>query len=122
MQPLDQLFDVDAFSLLIVVFRTIVVYVVLVILLRLFGKRELGQMAPFDLVVLLVISNAVQNAMVGPDTSFNGGLLAAATLLVANWAVGRFALRWGWLRQQAIGSPTMLVYEGSLLQEHLRHE
>ena len=120
--PLDQLLNLDPGSLLVVVLRSVVVYVVLLVLLRLFGKRELGQMAPFDLVVLLVISNAVQNAMVGPDTSLNGGLLAAATLLVANWAVGRFALRWGWLRQRAIGNPTMLVYEGSLLRDHLQHE
>jgi uncharacterized membrane protein YcaP (DUF421 family) len=83
-QGTDNLLNLDPIGLALVVLRTVVVYLVLLLLLRLAGKRELGQMTPFDLVVLLVISNAVQNAMVGSDTSLTGGLLAAATLLAVN--------------------------------------
>src|SRR5438093_12452539 len=122
MPPLEQILNLDPGSLLVVVLRSVVVYAVLLVLLRLFGKRELGQMSLFDLVVLLVISNAVQNAMVGPDTSLTAGLLAAATLVFVNWFVGRFGLRFPWLRERIIGSPTLLVHDGEIIPDHLRHE
>ncbi len=122
MSPIEQMLNLDPASLAVVVFRTVVVYLVLLALLRVAGKRELGQMSPFDLVVLLVISNAVQNAMVGPDTSLTAGLLAAATLVLVNWFIDRFALRSMWFRAQVIGSPTLLVHEGELIREHLRRE
>jgi len=121
-QIMDQVFNWAPLSLGVVVFRTIVVYLVLWALLRLAGKRELGQMSLFDLVVLLVISNAVQNAMVGPDTSLTAGLLAAATLVFVNWFVDRFGLRFPWLRERIIGSPTLLVHDGEIIPDHLRHE
>jgi hypothetical protein len=73
-QGTDNLLNLDPMGLALVVLRTVVVYLVLLLLLRLAGKRELGQMTPFDLVVLLVISNAVQNAMVGSDTRCLVGL------------------------------------------------
>src|SRR5438105_10878252 len=104
--------NLDPGSLTVVVLRTVLVYFALLLLLRAAGKRELGQMTPFDLVVLLIISNAVQNAMVGPDTSLTGGLVAAAVLVAVNWFVDRFALSRGWLRQQVIGTPTLLVHDG----------
>lgn len=69
--------------------RTAAVYFAIVFLLRIFGKRELAQLNSFDLVVLLLLSNVVQNAIIGPDTSLWGGLLGAATLLGLNWAVVR---------------------------------
>ncbi len=122
MQDVDQIFNLDVASLAAVVVRTLVVYVVLLVGLRVAGKRELGQMTPFDLVVLLIISNAVQNAMVGPDTSLNGGLLAAITLLAANWLLDRLRLRYGWLSQQLLGTPTLLVHEAAFVDEHLRRE
>ena len=122
MQGADQLLNLDPIGLALVVVRTLVVYLALLVGLRLAGKRELGQMTPFDLAVLLVISNAVQNAMVGPDTSLNGGLLAAATLLVANRLVDRLGLRSSWLRERLIGSPTLLVHEGAFVADHLRSE
>lgn len=122
MQGFDQLFTWDPLSLGLVVFRTVAVYTVLLIGLRLAGKRELGQMSPFDLVVLLVISNSVQNAMIGPDTSLNAGLLAAFTLLVLNWAVDSWVTRNGWFRKSVIGTPTLLVSDGKLIPEHLRRE
>src|SRR5437667_8569158 len=76
-----------------IVLRTFVVYLVVVLGLRVFGKRELGQMTPFDLVLILTLSNSVQNAMTGPDTSLTGGIISAGTLLVTNWIVTKLGLR-----------------------------
>ncbi|MCC6778188.1 MAG: DUF421 domain-containing protein [Hyphomicrobiales bacterium] len=114
--------NTDLGDLAIIVLRTLVVYVVLLFGLRIAGKRELGQMSPFDLVVILIIANAVQNAMVGADTSLNGGLLAALALLCANWLVSRLGLRFGWLERRVRGMPTLLINDGQFIDEHLRHE
>jgi uncharacterized membrane protein YcaP (DUF421 family) len=121
-QTVDQLLNLDLVSLGLIVVRTLVVYLVLFIAIRAAGKREIGQMTPFDLVVLLVISNAVQNAMLGPDNSLNGGILAALSLLVVNRVVARFGLRSRWLQEQLVGQPTVLVNDGQLIQENLRRE
>ena len=102
--------------------RTVVVYVALLFGLRLAGKRELGQMSPFDLVVILLIANAVQNAMVGPDTSLTGGLVAAAALLGVNWMVGRLRLRYGWFAREIRGNATLLVNDGHFIEANLRRE
>ena len=80
-------------TLVEVALRTTIVYVVLLAGIRLAGKREIGQLTPFDLVVLLLISNAVQNAMTGPDTSVTGGVVAAVTLLLANFVVAQWRMR-----------------------------
>jgi uncharacterized membrane protein YcaP (DUF421 family) len=119
---LDQILNLDPLAMAAIVVRTAVVYAALLVGLRLAGKRELGQATTFDLVVVLVIANAVQNAMVGPDVSLNGGLLAAGTLLAANWAVGRLGLRSARLRERLTGSPVLLVHDGNLLAEPLRRE
>lgn len=119
---MQQLLNLDPASLGLVVVRTTVVYAVLLAGLRLAGKREIGQMTPFDLVVLLVVSNAVQNAMVGADTSLTGGLVSALTLLLVNTVVSRLGVRSAWLRRETVGSPTLLAHEGRLLDEHLRRE
>jgi uncharacterized membrane protein YcaP (DUF421 family) len=106
----------------IVVVRTLLVYAGVFVGLRLAGKRELGQMTVFDLVVVLLIANAVQNAMTGPDFSVQGGLLAALTLLVANRAIAFARLHgriWGRLIE---GTPTVLVEDGELIEPHLRRE
>jgi uncharacterized membrane protein YcaP (DUF421 family) len=105
-----------------IVLRTAVVYLLILLGLRLSGKREIGQMTVFDLVVLLLLANAVQNAMVGPDTSLTGGVLAAAVLLALNTGVARLRLRWTRLRRIIEGSPTLLVLHGELIPEHLRRE
>lgn len=105
-----------------IVLRTAVVYLVILLGLRLAGKREIGQMTVFDLVVLLLIANAVQNAMVGPDTSLSGGLLAAIVLLVINSLVARLRLRWPVLRRVVEGSPTLLVLHGEVLTDHIKRE
>src|SRR5919108_695315 len=73
--------------------RPILVYLVLVVLLRIFGKRELAQLNPFDLVVLLSLSNTVQNAIIGDDNSVTGGLIGAVALLAVNYVVVRFLFR-----------------------------
>ena len=105
-----------------IILRTVVVYVVVLAGLRLAGKREIGQMTVFDLVVLLLIANAVQNAMVGPDTSLVGGLVAAVVLLLLNAAVARLRLRWPRLRRLVEGTPTLLVLHGEVITDHLRRE
>jgi uncharacterized membrane protein YcaP (DUF421 family) len=105
-----------------IVLRTLVVYLVVLIGLRLAGKREIGQMTVFDLVVLLLLANAVQNAMVGPDSSLLGGILAAGVLLVLNALVARLGLRWPHLRRLVEGTPTLLVLRGEVILEHLRRE
>jgi len=105
-----------------VVLRTAIVYVCLVLGFRFLGKREAGQLSTLDLVVLLVISNAVQNAMVGDNTSLIGGLVAAAVILVLDLALHAAADRWAPLRNALDGEPTLLVDHGRILFENLRHE
>jgi uncharacterized membrane protein YcaP (DUF421 family) len=105
-----------------IILRSAVVYITLFIGLRLMGKRELGQMTVFDLVVVLLLANAVQNAMVGPDTSLWGGLIAAAVLLLLNKGVAILRLQgiaWGRLLE---GTPTVLVQSGQFLDPALRKE
>jgi uncharacterized membrane protein YcaP (DUF421 family) len=105
-----------------IIARTALVYVALLFGLRLAGKRELGQMTPFDLVVILLIANAVQNAMVGPDTSVTGGLIAAVVLIGLNFALA-YARQWiPWLRRAVEGSPTLLINDGEIVDRNLRRE
>ena len=119
---LDGLFNLDPAAIGAVVLRTVVVYSALLAGLRLAGKRELGQMTSFDLVVLLVISNAVQNAMVGADTTLSSGLIAAATLLLLNRAVVAVGFRAPWVSQRLAGSPTLLVHNGETVPLNMRRE
>ena len=116
------MFQLTLSSAFEIVARTLVVYLVILVGLRLSGKREIGQMTVFDLVVLLLIANAVQNAMVGPDTSLIGGILAAVVLLMVNALVARLRLRWPRLRRWVEGTPSLLVLHGELIPEHLRRE
>ena len=102
--------------------RTSVIYVLVLIGIRLTGKREVGQMTPFDLTLLLLLSNSVQNAMTGPDTSLAGGAVAACVLLTANFVVSRISERNRRLRRLVQGSPTLLVYNGRVLQDHMAKE
>jgi uncharacterized membrane protein YcaP (DUF421 family) len=105
-----------------IVLRTAAVYLALLLGLRLAGKREIGQMTVFDLVVLLLIANAVQNSMVGPDNSLTGGLIAAAVLILINSAVAALRLRSARVRRLVEGTPTVLVLHGNVIEEHLRRE
>jgi len=103
-------------SILEKVLRPIIVYVVLVLLLRVFGKRELAQLNPFDLVVLLSLSNTVQNAIIGEDNSVLGGLIGAGTLLLINYIVVRFVFRHRRLDEILEGAPSTLI-EGGVINE-----
>jgi uncharacterized membrane protein YcaP (DUF421 family) len=105
-----------------IVVRTVVVYLVVLVGLRLFGKRQLGQMSIGDLVMILLIANAVQNAMVGADTSLAGGLIAAGTLLLLNLVVVR-AISMSHLGERLFqGEPTLLVKDGEYLARNIRRE
>ena len=102
--------------------RPIIVYCFLVLALRIFGKRELAQLNPFDLVVLLTLSNTVQNAIIGEDNSVLGGLIGAFTLLAVNYLLVRFLFKHKRLDQILEGSPTVLVEDGHLRPEALAKE
>ena len=105
-----------------IILRTAIVYFVILVGIRLTGKREIGQMTPFDLALLLLISNAVQNAMTGPDTSVSGGIIAAATLLLLNAAVTRVVWKNKKIRDFVEGTPTLLIRHGKIIREHLDKE
>jgi uncharacterized membrane protein YcaP (DUF421 family) len=102
--------------------RPVVVYVFLVAFLRIFGKRELAQLNPFDLVVLLSLSNTVQNAIIGDDNSVTGGLIGAFTLLAVNYMVVRFLFKHRRLDQLLEGSPTVLIENGHVQKKCLAKE
>jgi uncharacterized membrane protein YcaP (DUF421 family) len=102
--------------------RPVIVYLVLVLLLRLFGKRELAQLNPFDLVVLLSLSNTVQNAIIGDDNSVSGGIIGAFSLLAINWLVVRVLFRSKRLTRALEGCATVLVRDGQVDQKALAHE
>src|SRR6266478_5578970 len=91
------------------VLRGIIIYIFLIVLLRLTGKRQVGQLAPFDLVLLLVLSNAVQNAMNGGDNSVVGGMISAVTLVGVNWIVGLLTYRSKRLEALVDGRPEVLT-------------
>ena len=94
--------------------RPVLVYLALVLLLRVFGKRELAQLNPFDLVVLMSLSNTVQNAIIGEDNSVTGGLIGAVGLLAVNWILVRFLFRSRKLTRAFEGRSTLLIHNGQL--------
>ncbi len=102
--------------------RPVVIYVFLIAGLRLAGKRELAQLNPFDLVVLLTLSNTVQNAIIGDDNSVTGGLLGAATLLLINYVVVRFLFAHEHLEHIVEGEPDVLIENGVINEERLKRE
>ena len=104
------------------ILRPVLIYLFLVIGLRLAGKRELAQLNPFDLVVLLTLSNTVQNAIIGDDNSVTGGVIGAATLLVVNYLVVRFLFRHEKLDRLVEGQESVLIENGRLLEDRLTKE
>lgn len=104
------------------ILRPVFVYGFLVISLRLSGKRELVQLNPFDLVVLLTLSNTVQNAIIGDDNSVTGGLIGATSLLVVNYLVVRFLYRHRSLDQLIEGKADVLIEDGKVKTQHLKKE
>jgi uncharacterized membrane protein YcaP (DUF421 family) len=99
------------------VVRGVVVYASLLLLLRLTGKRQVGQLAPFDLVLLLVLSNAVQNSMNAGDNSLIGGLISAATLVGLNFLLGWMTYRNKRLEALVEGRPEVLIHNGKLFEK-----
>jgi uncharacterized membrane protein YcaP (DUF421 family) len=96
------------------VLRSIVIYVFLIVLLRVTGKRQVGQLAPFDLVLLLVLSNAVQNSMNAGDNSLIGGMIAATTLIAVNYVVAMLTYRSKRMEALVEGRPQVLIHNGKL--------
>ena len=108
------------------IIRGIIVYILLIVLLRLTGKRQIGQMAPYDLVLLLVLSNAVQNAINGGDNSVTAGVISAATLVGVNYLVGIATFKSKRIESLIEGRPQILIHNGKLFSEvmeraHLTH-
>src|SRR5215468_2960041 len=102
------------------VLRGIIIYVFLILLLRLTGKRQVGQLAPFDLVLLLVLSNSVQNAMNGGDNSVTGGMVTAATLVAMNYIVAFLTYRYKWLSSLVEGQPIVLAHNGCVKHDGMK--
>ena len=103
-------------------FAPLIIYLVLILLLRLFGKRELAQLNPFDLVVLLSLSNTVQNAIIGDDNSITGGIIGAFGLLGINWLVVKMLYKSPRLSRMLEGSATVLVRDGKIDKQAVRRE
>lgn len=106
-------------DILEIAFRSLVVYLFIVIGIRIFGKKELSQLSIVDLAFILLISNSVQNAMVGGSMSLQGGLVAAATLFIVNHLFENILFRSGKLSKLLQGNPLMLVYKGHPIERHL---
>jgi uncharacterized membrane protein YcaP (DUF421 family) len=102
-----------------IISRSVIVYFFIIFALRLFGKKELTQLSIIDLVFILLISNSVQSAMVGDNTTLIGGLTAATSLFVVNWILKNLIFRSKNLSGMIQGNPLMLVYHGKIIQKHL---
>lgn len=105
-----------------IVFSSAAVYFFIVAAIRIFGKKEFAQLSVSDLVFVLLISNAVQNAMVGANTSLTGGLVAATTLFTINAAIKYLSYRFPGLRSIISGEPRILIYHGKVNESNLRSE
>jgi uncharacterized membrane protein YcaP (DUF421 family) len=104
------------------VLRSVVIYLFILIAFRFTGKRQVGQLTPFDLVLLLIISNVVQNAVIGNDNSLGGGIIGAVTILALNYFVVGINYRFKGLRRLMAGEPTLLVHNGRVLQDKMARE
>ena len=102
-----------------VVLRSIFVYLFVILAIRLFGKKELSQLSIIDLVFVLLISNSVQNAMVGSNTSLIGGITAATSLFAINWLLKNLIYKSKNISQAIQGNPIMLIYQGKVIKKHL---
>jgi uncharacterized membrane protein YcaP (DUF421 family) len=112
----------SGYVLLNIALRTGVIYLLVLAGVRLSGKREVGQMTPFDLTLLLLLSNSVQNAMTGPDTSLLGGAVAATVLLVLNYLIANLAGANRRFRKFIQGEPSMLIHDGQVIEAHMARE
>jgi uncharacterized membrane protein YcaP (DUF421 family) len=106
-------------EIIIISLSSIIVYLFIIIAIRLFGKKELSQLSVIDLVFILLISNSVQNAMVGGNTSLLGGLTAATSLFVINWILKNLIFKSQRVSQVLQGNPLMLIYKGHTIKKHM---
>ena len=104
-----------------IIFSSVAVYFFIILAIRLFGKKELAQLSVYDLVFILLISNAVQNAMVGPDSTLLGGLVAAASLFVFNYILKQLQIRFPKFGKAIQGEAVMLVFKGKILSSNLKN-
>jgi uncharacterized membrane protein YcaP (DUF421 family) len=104
------------------VVRGLAIYLFLIVMLRMTGKRQVGQLAPIDLILLLILSNAVQNSMNAGDNSLIGGMISATTLIVVNWIVGAAGYRWPRFEALIDGTPLVMVRDGRVNQSVLDDE
>jgi uncharacterized membrane protein YcaP (DUF421 family) len=102
--------------------RSAVIYLFILLAFRFTGKRQVGQLTPFDLVLLLIISNVVQNAIIGNDNSLGGGILGAVTILVLNYLMVAVTYRFKPFRRLMAGEPTLLVHNGRVLHDKMAQE
>jgi len=116
------MFPASTTVLLNIALRTTVVYLLVLAGVRLSGKREVGQMTPFDLTLLLLLSNSVQNAMTGPDTSLLGGMVAATVLLILNYLIANLSGVNRRFRKFVQGQPSMLIHDGQIIESHMAKE
>ncbi|SFV33607.1 MULTISPECIES: YetF domain-containing protein [unclassified Pseudoxanthomonas] len=119
--PFDQMFQL-AMPWWAFVLRACVVYFILLGMIRLSGKRTMGQFTPFDMLLVVLLGNAVQNALLGEDTSVGGGLLLAATLITLNWFVGLVSARSPRVERWVEGAPVLLARDGQVYRDVLRRE
>lgn len=103
-----------------IIFSTFVIYLFIVVAIRLFGKKELAQLSVVDLVFILLISNAVQNAMVGSDSTLSGGLVAASTLFIVNYIFKYLQYHFPKFNKAIEGDATMLIYKGKMIESHMK--
>ena len=104
-----------------IICSSVCVYFFIILAIRLFGKKELAQLSVYDLVFILLISNAVQNAMVGPDSTLTGGLVAAGSLFVINYILKQLQLRYPKFGKAIQGDAIMLVFQGKILSSHMKN-
>lgn len=107
-------------EVLLIILRSLAVYLFIITAIRIFGKREISQLSVIDLVFILLISNAVQSAMVGANVTLFGGLIAAATLFTANYFLGEIFFRSKRISNLIQGEPLMLIYKGKPILDHLK--
>ena len=120
-QVFEEMFDL-AMPWWSFVLRACIVYFVLLVMIRASGKRTMGQFTPFDMLLVVLLGNAVQNALLGKDTSVGGGLLLAVTLIALNWTVGLVSARSLKVESLIEGSPVLLARDGTVYKNVLRKE
>jgi len=119
----QKIFDYpDPHGIFLIVAKTVVVYLFLIAGLRLLGKRELGQMTIYDLVMIVVLGNAVQNAMINNDNSLCGGLISATTLLIINRMFNLVIVHWKPAEKLMVGEPVLILKDGKLIDQAMRRE